>query len=81
MAVITTITFQDQGQDFLEWDLSAKGKVVECRPFQGFHWNGRKVHNHKELQVGGFVIVSTSATSNGRMQIKYPIVDIERTER
>lgn len=40
-----TVFFVDDGQDFLEWDLSDKGEVVECRPFQGWLWNGTMVHN------------------------------------
>lgn len=39
-----TIIFEDHGQDFLEWDIK-DGIVVECRPFQGWLWNGTKVHN------------------------------------
>ena len=27
------VTFEDQGQDFLEWDIE-DGVVVDCRPFQ-----------------------------------------------
>ena len=43
-----TVTFKDEGQDFLEWDIE-KGKVVACRPFQEWVWKGVKVHNRKIL--------------------------------
>ncbi len=37
---VTTIFFQDNGQDFLEWDISESGKVIACRPFQAQVWIG-----------------------------------------
>ena len=40
-----TIVFEDDGQDFLEWDVDEKGVVVDCRPFQQNVWNGTKVVN------------------------------------
>lgn len=39
-----TVSFEDHGQDFLEWDIK-DGEVVACRPFQAWLWNGVKVHN------------------------------------
>ena len=47
-----TIVFEDDGQDFLEWDLDPEGKVVECRPFQGDIWCGNVVVNHRTLRAG-----------------------------
>lgn len=38
-----TLVFEDQGQDFLEWDIDDEDKVVACRPFQGFAWIGTMV--------------------------------------
>lgn len=35
-----TVHFEDHGQDFLEWDIDAKGVVVGCRPFQADVWAG-----------------------------------------
>ncbi len=40
-----TVFFEDDGQDFLEWDLNDKGEVIDCRPFQGDVWIGTKVLN------------------------------------
>lgn len=39
------IFFEDDGQDFLEWDINEEGEVVACRPFQGWVWIGTKVNN------------------------------------
>lgn len=45
------IFFEDDGQDFLEWDINEEGEVVACRPFQGWVWIGVKVHN-KDIKPG-----------------------------
>lgn len=36
--MIRTITFEDCGQDFLEWDIDLSNKVIACRPCQGWLW-------------------------------------------
>lgn len=38
--VAKTLTFEDSGQDFLEWDLDENNVVIACRPFQGRFWRG-----------------------------------------
>jgi hypothetical protein len=38
-----TIRFDDDGQDFLEWDVDAEGKVVASRPGQAWLWVGTRV--------------------------------------
>ncbi len=38
-----TIYFEDDGQDFLEWDLDAHGVVIACRPLQEWAWKGGRV--------------------------------------
>jgi len=35
-----TLVFEDNGQDFLEWDIDDKGVVVASRPFQNSVWKG-----------------------------------------
>jgi hypothetical protein len=35
-----TVHFEDHGQDFLEWDIDAKGVVVASRPCQAWAWVG-----------------------------------------
>lgn len=52
-----TVFFVDDGQDFLEWDISDKGEVVDCRPFQGDIWIGTKVHN-KDIRPGNYLDVT-----------------------
>ena len=53
-----TVFFVDNGQDFLEWDISDKGEVVDCRPFQGDIWIGSKVHN-KDIRPGDHLDFTT----------------------
>lgn len=40
---IRTIYFEDNGQDFLEWDINDDGVVVESRPFQSNIWKNTVV--------------------------------------
>lgn len=70
-----TITFQDQGQDFLEWDIKDR-KVVECRPFQADLWVGSKVLTFPV--VGKQVEIQMPADRGGRrMWVKYPLVKVK----
>lgn len=67
-----TVTFKDQGQDFLEWDIK-DGKVVASRPFQAFVWCGREVHStpepKKQIRIKGH---------DGKLAfIKYPLVKVK----
>lgn len=52
-----TVFFEDDGQDFLEWDISDKGEVVDCRPFQGHVWIGTMVHN-KDIKPGDYLDIT-----------------------
>ncbi len=52
-----TVYLVDQGQDFLEWDIE-DGKVVACRPLQGWLWNGTEVHN-TNIQPGDILDITT----------------------
>lgn len=38
-----TIFFEDQGQDFLEWDINDDNEVIDSRPYQRRIWAGFKV--------------------------------------
>lgn len=79
---ITTIEFEDKGQDFLEWDLDDEtGKVLDCRPFQARIWCKFYVDEPKHLKVGDRVQISeTPIDPNNMLQefrsINYPIVKI-----
>ena len=70
--VATTIRFEDHGQDFLEWDLDADGKVIESRPCQSWVWCGRLVVNHGSLRPGVYLILENMAT------VKYPPTGVQR---
>lgn len=51
-----TVTFKDEGQDFLEWDIR-DGKVIACRPFQASIWVGREIHStpipNEQIRIKG----------------------------
>lgn len=64
-----TIFLEDHGQDFLEWDI-VDGWVVGCRPFQGWLWNGTKVHN-THIFPGNILEITTR--SGGRTTLRYPV--------
>lgn len=69
-----TITFEDQGQDFLEWDIKGR-KVVECRPFQADLWVGSEVLTFPE--VGKAVEIQMPTDRGGRrMWVKYPLTRV-----
>lgn len=65
-----TIVLEDHGQDFLEWDLDKKGEVVDCRPFQGWAWNGTIVHN-KTIIPGDILDITTKFGK--RTTLNYPV--------
>lgn len=64
-----TVHLEDHGQDFLEWDIK-DGVVVDCRPFQGWLWNGTKVHS-TDIQPG--LLLDITLTSGGRTRLRYPV--------
>ncbi len=69
-----TIEFEDHGQDFLEWDI-IDGVVADCRPFQGFVWNGTKVDMTKAAEGQRLPIITKRGESR---LIMYPVVAISR---
>ncbi len=71
--LIKTVTFEDNGQDFLEFDLDEDGIVIDCRPFQAFLWVNHKVINHDSLVANQNVILQTT---NGDLTIKHKIESI-----
>lgn len=40
--------FEDQGQDFLWWEIDEHGKVVDCGPFQASVWVGSVIIDDSE---------------------------------
>ncbi len=63
-----TITFEDGGQDFLEWDIE-NGIVIDSRPFQAWAWNGTKVDMTK-TRVGQRL--PAIAESGAILQVRHP---------
>jgi len=67
--MVQTVHFEDKGQDFLEWDIE-DGKVVDCRPFQGWLWNGTRVHND-HISPGS--ILDITPVTSGRTTLNYRV--------
>lgn len=63
---ITTVHFEDHGQDFLEWDVDENGTVTDCRPFQASTWVGT---THVQVDDDGTV---RGISNSGRLlQMRY----------
>lgn len=63
-----TVCLEDHGQDFLEWDVD-NGVVVDCRPFQGWVWNGTQVHNNP-IRKGDILQITVQGR---RTTLNYPV--------
>jgi len=72
--IITKITFEDHGQDFLEWDVDENGEVIHSRPFQNQVWSGGFIWN--EQVNTGDKIIYMSPRSDHPIEIKYPVVAV-----
>ncbi len=68
-----TITFEDRGQDFLEWDIDENGVVVDVRPFQAGIWKGKLVSN---VKVGERPTIMDLRDGEQR-QMNYRVIDIQ----
>jgi len=64
-----TVQLEDHGQDFLEWDIE-DGVVVDCRPFQGWLWNGTMVHN-TDIRPGDILEIVTRRGEE--LKLNYPV--------
>lgn len=71
---MTTIVFEDHGQDFLEWDVDDDGVVVGCRPFQAPFWCGVIVEYPDDLKPGDLVFFYRGNTVVNN--IKYPVMEV-----
>ena len=78
--VAAILEFEDHGQDFLRWELDAKGKVIGCEPFQGSIWKGKQVMNHGLLRAGDTVHYRTMGESTSASCIRYPLERVELVE-
>ena len=70
----TTITFEDHGQDFLEWDI-VNGIVTDCRPCQASVWIGVRVLNRR---LGRGVLVRVQTKGAAALTMNYPIVKVRK---
>lgn len=57
-----TIFFEDNGQDFLEWDIDENGLVIDSRPFQATVWCGL-ILDIGSLVIGGFPTFNRDGTA------------------
>jgi len=69
-----TVELEDHGQDFLEWDIE-DGVVVDCRPFQGWLWNGTRVHN--DHIIPGTILDITPVTGGHPTTLNYPVKEVK----
>ena len=76
LAEIITVFLEDQGQDFLEWDIK-DGVVVACRPYQGWLWEGTKVQN-TEIHPGDYLEIQNK--NGDQLTLNYPVERIEIKE-
>lgn len=77
--MIRTIALEDHGQDFLEWDIDDQGEVVDCRPFQGWVWNGTIVHN-KDIRPGDILVITTPHNQKTAMTLGYRVESVREAD-
>jgi len=68
-----TVTLENHGQSFLEWDIEA-GKVIACRPSNSGGWVGTEVHN-LNIRAGDILILSLKG-SYRRSTLNYPVKSV-----
>ena len=74
---ILTVTFEDQGQDFLEFDIDGQ-RIVEARPVQSNWYRFNVVTPFKEIKAGsGLVVKSRDTATAPELTIRYPIVSVK----
>jgi hypothetical protein len=75
MAQVQKITFEDHGQDFLQWYVR-EGVVIDCQPHQGAVWVGRRLqYPDGPLQAGHRV--SIEFAEGGTLVVDYPLEAVE----
>lgn len=80
--VAAILEFEDHGQDFLRWELDAKGNVIGCEPFQASQWVGGMVLGFRELKVGDAPVFARS-DKDGRFSgghMRYPLEKVTFTK-
>ena len=81
--VAARLEFEDHGQDFLTWDLDAKGKVIGCEPFQASVWLGLNVMCFQKLKAGNTVFYEHRDTAGKcyGSSINYPLKKVTFIEQ
>ncbi len=69
------ITFEDNGQDFLIWDVMQDGRIIDCQPAQGAIWCKKMVIEPAQLTPGRFVNIRAEWEI---MKIKHKVKKVER---
>ncbi len=78
---IFRLHFEDQGQDFLTWDVDVETtKVVGCAPFQASIWCGNTVVNIDDVVLGLTDKVEFETFDFEQLTLKYPVVEVEALE-
>lgn len=80
MAKHRKLHFEDQGQDFLWWEINEEEEVVDCGPFQASIWVGCQLITDSET---GLVEGDCPVFMNkqGEMkQLLYKVEEIEELE-
>lgn len=70
------IHFEDNGQDFLTWEINEQGVVVRSEPFQTEVWKDSIVLNIDELEPGNKVVIIPK-DDDEPLEIKHKIEKIE----
>lgn len=72
--------FEDQGQDFLWWEINEEEEVVDCGPFQASVWVGCQLVNDAETGIveGDYPVFMTK--TGDFLHLNYKIERIEEME-
>jgi hypothetical protein len=68
------VEFADEGQDFLRWVIE-DNVIIDCQPFQGWLWNGKRVLNAATVRPGMKIIIQGS---DGAAAIIHPVASVTR---
>lgn len=78
---IIRLHFEDQGQNFLTWDVDVETtKVVGCEPFQASIWCGNTVVNIDDVVLGLTDKVEFETPDFEEFAVNYPVVEVEALE-
>lgn len=66
------VEFEDNGQDFLEWEIQ-DGVVIECRPLQWWMWENSTVHTTR-IAPGARLDVTTP--TGNRITLRHAVIAV-----